>query len=182
MLIKQDNYGEVSVVQNEKYQFGVMNSNGEMIVDFGKYFWISGFDHGLARVKNIVGDFSNEVGIKWGLINEYGHEVLPVIFDEIWNFLNKGRRNTRVIINDYEMQFDFFTRSLSLVRINSNEEDDFLGEEYCCGEDNNYDLDDDYGTHFGEYAGTYAQDEMGYSDEVIDDAFEGDPDNYWNID
>lgn len=39
-----------------------------------------------------------------------------------------------------------------------------------------------YGSHYGEYAGSYAQDVMGYSDEVIDDAFDGDPDAYWNID
>lgn len=41
---------------------------------------------------------------------------------------------------------------------------------------------DDYGTHYGEFAGSYAQDVMGYSDDVINDAFEGDPDAYWNID
>ena len=39
-----------------------------------------------------------------------------------------------------------------------------------------------YGTHYGKYAGTYAQDVAGYSDDVIDDAFDGDPDAYWNID
>lgn len=42
--------------------------------------------------------------------------------------------------------------------------------------------DDGYGTHYGKYAGTYAQEVAGYSDEVIDDVFEGDPDAYWNID
>lgn len=46
-----------------------------------------------------------------------------------------------------------------------------------------YDSDYDYEpNHYGEYAGSYAQEEMGYSDEVIDDAFDGDPDAYWNID
>jgi hypothetical protein len=39
-----------------------------------------------------------------------------------------------------------------------------------------------YLSHFGEYAGTYAQDVAGYSDETINDAFEGDPYAYWNID
>ena len=43
-------------------------------------------------------------------------------------------------------------------------------------------LDDDYGTHYGEFAGSYAQDVMHISDDVINDAFEGDPDAYWNID
>lgn len=51
-------------------------------------------------------------------------------------------------------------------------DDDFYDE------DNN----DDYGTHYGKYAGSYAQEEMGFSDDVIDDAFDGDPDAYWNID
>lgn len=40
----------------------------------------------------------------------------------------------------------------------------------------------EYGTHYGEYAGTYAQDVMGYSDDVINDAFDGDPEAYWDID
>lgn len=40
-----------------------------------------------------------------------------------------------------------------------------------------------YGSyHYGEYAGSYAQDVVGYSDEIIDDAFDGDPEAYWNID
>lgn len=32
------------------------------------------------------------------------------------------------------------------------------------------------------YVGSYAQDEMGYSDDDIDTVFDGDPDAYWNID
>lgn len=40
--------------------------------------------------------------------------------------------------------------------------------------------DDDY--YCDKYAGTYAHDEAGYSDEDIDAAFEGDPEAYWNID
>ena len=35
---------------------------------------------------------------------------------------------------------------------------------------------------FGNYEGDYAQDYEGYSDDIIDDAFEGDADAYWNID
>lgn len=35
---------------------------------------------------------------------------------------------------------------------------------------------------YDEYRGSYAQDVMGYDDETISDAFEGDPDAYWNID
>ena len=35
---------------------------------------------------------------------------------------------------------------------------------------------------YDRYAGTYAQDEMGYSDDDIDTIFDGDPSAYWNID
>lgn len=35
---------------------------------------------------------------------------------------------------------------------------------------------------YSEFEGSYAQEVMGYSDETINDAFEGDPDAYWNID
>lgn len=55
-------------------------------------------------------------------------------------------------------------------------------EELHYGFPNDSDESDEYGAHYGEYAGTYAQDYAGYSDDEIDDAFEGDPDAYWNID
>ena len=35
---------------------------------------------------------------------------------------------------------------------------------------------------YDRYNGSYAQDEMGYSDDDIDTIFDGDPDAYWNID
>lgn len=42
--------------------------------------------------------------------------------------------------------------------------------------------DDRDGRTYGRYAGSYAQDEMGYSDDDIDTIFDGEPDAYWNID
>lgn len=42
--------------------------------------------------------------------------------------------------------------------------------------------EDEYGTQYWKYAGTYAQDEAGYDDGAIDEAFDGDPEAYWNID
>jgi hypothetical protein len=35
---------------------------------------------------------------------------------------------------------------------------------------------------YGEFAGTYAQDVEGLSDDFINEVLEGDPDAYWNID
>lgn len=44
-----------------------------------------------------------------------------------------------------------------------------------------YERDDDQPT-YERYNGSYAQDEMGYSDDDIDTIFDGDPLAYWNID
>lgn len=33
-----------------------------------------------------------------------------------------------------------------------------------------------------QYAGTYAHDETGFSDDEVDTIFDGDPEAYWNID
>ncbi|MBD5331288.1 MAG: hypothetical protein HDS00_05235 [Bacteroides sp.] len=48
----------------------------------------------------------------------------------------------------------------------------------------NIEFDDEYETEstYDLYAGSYAQDIMDYSDEDIDDIFDGEPDAYWNID
>jgi hypothetical protein len=42
--------------------------------------------------------------------------------------------------------------------------------------------EDSEGRTYDNYSGSYAQDYENWSDEEIDDALEGDPDNYWNID
>ena len=47
---------------------------------------------------------------------------------------------------------------------------------------NDYYEEDFYPEHYGAYAGSYAQDVEGLSDEFIDDVLGGDPDCYWNID
>lgn len=150
-------------------QYGVLDASGMEIVPFGRYGYIDGFDKGLARVK--VGTTTNGVmdnGGRWGIIDNTGKEVLPAQYDAIWNFYGKSRGTISVEKGD----------SWNYIELNSllNKEEENVDDNYC---DNDY---DDYGTHYGEYAGTYAQDVAGYSDDAIDDAFDGDPDAYWNID
>lgn len=59
-----------------------------------------------------------------------------------------------------------------------------LEEGYNENEDfDNHRFYDDYEPpKYGRYTGSYAQDEMGYSDDDIDTIFDGDPSVYWNID
>lgn len=62
--------------------------------------------------------------------------------------------------------------------------------DYHCNNDTNiedtfdrYDDEyDNYNEYGSEYEGTYAHDIAGLDDDAISDAFEGDPDAYWNID
>lgn len=198
-------YGDVEIIELKKGGFGV-KCRGEFVVPFGKYGWIDGFEYGLARVrtngkttytKNIVGVISLDTDgklvtdpekiaehtkkeqqehpehfAKWGIINEQGEEVLPVEYDDIWKFFGKSRYTTKAIKGGQE--YDISLNDLSdkaqkapwLRRMHREVEDDY----------------DSYGGHYGEFAGSYAQDVMGYDDDTINDAFEGDPDCYWNID
>jgi len=48
--------------------------------------------------------------------------------------------------------------------------------------DSNFSNDFEGRRTFENYKGSYAQDIEGYSDQDIDDIFDGDPDMYWNID
>ena len=76
----------------------VVTIDGKEIVPYGKYDYIGGFDNGYARVK--IGKVTNgrvDSGAKWGLINEKGEEVLPVEYDDIWNFYGKGRTDTNIV-------------------------------------------------------------------------------------
>ena len=58
-------------VQNKVSQYGVLRTDGSVVVPFGKYNWIDGFDNGLARVK--IGVVTNGINeSKWGLIDEEG--------------------------------------------------------------------------------------------------------------
>ena len=152
-------------VENKDCKHGVITADGNIIVPYGKYDWIGQFDKGFARVK--IGKESNGIrnsGNKWGLINETGEEILPVVYDDIWPFNNKNQlRSTKVIKGRHESRFFFDTGRL----VNNMARQPF---------------DNRYGKNYGEYAESYAQDIMGYSDDVINDAFDGEPDAYWNID
>ena len=137
-------YGNLKVIQNDRCKWGVEDINGKIIVPYGKYEWIDGFDQGLARVrtcgnttytKNIVEVFTLDrednvevisdpkrvhqtimegrkknpgIFAKWGIINEEGKEVLPVEYDEIWDFLGKNSNSTKVVKEGVETEVYFY--------------------------------------------------------------------------
>ena len=200
---KEINYGNVTVIQNSKNEWGVFDINGQEIVPFGKYAWIDGFEFGLARVRTkgmtwwakehtdglikfdgtIIIDHEKvkkdiernlkehpENKAKWGIINEKGEEVLPVIYDEVWNFFGKPNRFSTRAEKDGEVIDVFFHDLNPSIPVRYTQHNRHIPRH-----------DEEY-EYESEYAGSYAHDVMGYSDETIDDAFDGDPEAYWNID
>lgn len=198
-------FGNIKVVQRSDYKWGVVDSQDNEIVPFGKYDWIDSFEQGLCRVrssgkltytkniiasvgednvfhtdqetirKDVMSDFEKhpETYAKWGIINMEGEEVLPVVYDSIWNFVGKNRFSTKVINKGTESEVYFHDLNPTLpVR----------GKHYSNSYDDSYCEHDYEESHYEKYAGTYAQDVAGYSDEDIDNAFDGNPDAYWNID
>lgn len=198
MILSETIYGNVKVVLSTSRKYGVTDLEGNIIVPFGKYQWIDGFDSGLARVRTkgnrksqaetLVAftqglESSEEIQAyiqqdkevhpaqyaKWGIINEKGEEVLPVEYEEVWNFLNNNRYSTTVEKNGEKTNVYFCD-------LNPELPDPRQQHVQSGGFGGGYERD-----HYEEFAGTYAQDVEGYSDEDIYDAFDGDPDAYWNI-
>jgi len=71
----------------------------------------------------------------------------------------------------------------------SEEGEKKLSEKYENWESEQENYNDDYSDYdyrerptYENYNGSYAQDVEGWSDQDIDDVFDGDPDAYWNID
>lgn len=91
-------------VQDTEYRWGVIDPDGNIIVPFGKYAWIDGFQNGLAKVighndttsPNIVATFDDDWNLvpktnrvaEQGIIDEAGVEVLPLEY-RIWKFYGK---------------------------------------------------------------------------------------------
>lgn len=86
-------------VESENRSFSVFDDNGNMVVPFKKYKKIDGFDHNLARV---IG-----YNDQWGIINEKGEEVLPLDYDNIWNFYGRNRVSTKVVKHGVERDVRF---------------------------------------------------------------------------
>lgn len=177
---KQPINSSLTVVQDDLYRWGAIDADGNTVIPFGKYAWIDGFQNGLAKVishKDTTGPmFVSTVNLETGetddakiaaqgIINEAGEEVLPLEYS-VWKFYGKNFPTIKYTGKGSTITVSFEALNPDLIA--DDEPDDYY--------------EDDYGSHYGEYAGTYAQDVAGYSDDVINDAFDGDPDAYWNID
>ena len=170
--IGDDNY----VIHSLSKGYAVINSKGEYIVPFGEYSYISGFDYFHARIrKGKQQDDDGNAISNWGIINGDGKIVLEPKYKFIYNFYRTSHKFAKVISADNAIhEFHFLDDTLKYNGALADEERKYAQEleDYASLQDYTY----------NEYNGSYAQDVMGYSDQEIDDAFDGDPDAYWNID
>ncbi len=81
--------------------------------------------------------------------------------------------------NDEFWEFDLEKGQLFEVDLDEEAQREY--ERRCSQSDYDESFSEDNG-EYNKYRGSYAQDEMGYSDDDIDTIFDGDPDAYWNID
>ena len=80
-------YDAILFVVKLKGQYGVVDKNGRVIVEFGKFDYIDSFVDGLARTKK---------DNCWGIIDAFGNIVVKNLFEDIWK-LRKGYRTTRAV-------------------------------------------------------------------------------------
>ena len=166
------------VLRSYEQGYAVIDFNGNFIVPFGKYNYIDGYDTGVARVK--LGKMTNGIqdsGSQWGIIDENGNEILKPVYSNIWSFYNKALQYTRVESGKRVFEFHFANRQLMPNGYQKGKDAEIQREM-----DSDNSLQEYREATYDEYNGSYAQDVMGYSDQDIDDVFEGDPEAYWNID
>lgn len=109
--------------------------------------------------------------VKWvienvdGGICAFSDGVVEQIRSIFPSFVISGELMSQIKVRQSEYEEQVFHEKCigNFVTIKKNEE---------CDEEDTYER----------YNGSYAQDEMGYSDDDIDTIFEGDPSAYWNID
>lgn len=112
MILKTEiPFENLRVVQRSDYKWGVLDADGNEIVPFGKYSWISGFERGgYARVKSTNDNGSITIHenrhpfnfAKWGIIDTKGNEVVPLEYDEIWGLYEGCYRMVMYKMTDEE--------------------------------------------------------------------------------
>ena len=129
-------------LRNER-GYCVQDLSGNIIVDYGKFSFIDGFYNGLSRVAS---------GSKWGIINEKGNIVLPIMYDKIWNFVGYDGKTIKCQIqkedNSGLADFDISVASLhSRAQSNQNQHHKQYNSQFDSIVDRDF-LDDTYNTMF----------------------------------
>lgn len=118
----------------------------------------------------LMGTDKNKIPSVWKMTNDISHYINYVYLKDNVDCHDIVYGKDKRILNE----------NVSLIKDVYDEicDDDYYQDNENYDEENYRDDSDTY----DRYKGSYAQDEMGYSDDDIDTIFDGDPDAYWNID
>lgn len=116
---------------------------------------------------DLIWEITSEVS---NFINEYAHNVEKVYVDN-----NIEERNIISNLLQESEEIGVWTAESTTVK-------DIIDDDNIDIENYNQEIVDYEESTYEKYGGSYAQDEMGYSDDDIDTIFDGDPMAYWNID
>ena len=144
------------------------------------------FHEGYAAVKGLNGrygfiDYRGNLicKLRWASVSDF-HEGMACVYDDNlkkYGFLNSS--GELQIPCKYDSGDDFH-KGVAYVELHGKEIPiDEGGDRIEAEHDKPIDSEC---SSYERYRGSYAQDEMGYSDDDIDIIFDGDPDAYWNID
>lgn len=124
-------------------------------------------------------DFGKFRGCTFGEVMQYNPDYINWVVENVSGklclFADSVVEEVCRIFPSFEITSSFEERRIQ--KLDDLEECDDDSDIFDC-----HFMDDYEPPSYGCYSGSYAQDEMGYSDDDIDTIFDGDPDAYWNID
>lgn len=144
----------LTVVQDNEYKWGAIDEDGNVVIPFGKYAWIDGFQNGLTKVigfndnmsPNIVAIFDSDLNevkdgrvAEQGIVNESGEEVLPLKYN-IWKFYGKDYPTIKYFEGEEEHTVSFVSLNPLLAEDDEDNNDDYL-DRYDSGYDDYDDTD-----------------------------------------
>ena len=121
----------ITVVQNSDYKWGAIDEQGNVVVPFGKYAWIDGFQNGLAKVIGYNDSMSPNIDLRisWGADGSMADdapvaaqgidEVLPLEYN-IWKFYGKDYPTIKYFKGEEEHTATFQSLNPSLATEKKN--------------------------------------------------------------
>lgn len=167
--IKEPEHGKCIAVMDG--QFGLMDLKGSVIIPC-QYDELHSF-RGVEPFEKLY--LIKKDGL-YGILNENNKLLVPCLY----KFISLWYGNSRFQVIGYKGCRDgkYYYIDKNGKEFKEISEDEFNNEEF----EEDYDNWELERPSYGRYAGTWAQDHEGYSDDDIDTIFDGEPDAYWNID
>ena len=108
----------------------VEGKTGKLYIPFGKYDFIDGFSYGISRVKMRAHHYLDKEKRqynreeKWGIVNKFDEIVLPIEYDAVYSFFNKGFKNVYIIKDGVKKEFPLWLSSNELRPYYNDYDDD----------------------------------------------------------